>query len=91
MAWVQHDFVIRDFHLLTAMEKISRNGHFNDLSNVFKIIQLVSYICSEKNFKVKKRIFDGTHGLAMRKFISPLLQGGQIGKTSMQPTMTSLP
>ena len=43
-AWVQHDFVIRDFYLLTATDKISRNGHFNDLSNEFKIIQLVNYI-----------------------------------------------
>ena len=54
MAWVQHDFVIRDFYLLTATEKISRNGHFNDLSNEFKIIQLVNYICSEKNFQWEK-------------------------------------
>ena len=43
---------------------------FNDLSNEYKIIQLVNYICSEKNFQdsssEKKRIFDGTHGLAMK-------------------------
>ena len=37
--------------LLTVMEKISRIGHFDDLSNEFKIIQLVNYICSEKNFQ----------------------------------------
>ena len=65
MARVKHDFVIQDFYLLTATEKISRNGHFNDLSNEFKIIQLVNYICSEKNSS-EKRIFDGTHGLAMK-------------------------
>ena len=55
------------FIYLPRRKKISRNGHFNDLSNEFKIIQLVNYICSEKNFQwKKKRIFDGTHGMAMR-------------------------
>ena len=28
--------------------------NFNDLSNEYKIIQLVNYICSEKNFQRKK-------------------------------------
>ena len=42
------------FIYLTVMEKISRYGRFNDLSNEFKIIQLVNYICSEKNFQWKK-------------------------------------
>ena len=57
LQWVQHDFVVRDFYLLTAMEKISRNGHFNDLSNESKIISLVNYICSKKNFQCKKKDF----------------------------------
>ena len=47
--------LLSETYLLTATEKISRNGHFNDLSNEFQIVQLVNYICSEKNFQWKKK------------------------------------
>ena len=35
--------------------------NFNDLSNEYKIIQLVNYICSEKNFQWKKKGFLMVH------------------------------
>ena len=90
---IKYDFVICDFNL-PQWKKIPRKGHFNDLSNKYKIRLVPRRISSEKGifdgkcpqFKdphfTKQRLHTrktcAAHGLAMMQFVLPLLWGGQI-------------